>query len=178
MAQFCVDFSNQIFAMTAFARRFISMAITRRTFYRRPLAVADACCGGLSDALGRAGRIRRTNSIDVQNGNPKGFMHAGYGPWDDAEPDASVEVWQYASTAHVNAIGGGASNCDVDVAHGGIEYLKDLLIPALWMNNSVGIGRRWRVEQRTDAELQSPGLTRWHRSGRTRRRRGCGRTTR
>ena len=60
----------------------------------------------------------------------------------------------------MNAIGGGASNCDVDVAHGGIEYLKDLLIPALWMNNSSGDWStlaNWNSGQTPTAPMVWPG---------------------
>src|SRR5580765_1446870 len=42
------------------------------------------------------------------------------------------------STGRVNANGNGGSNCDVDVAHGGPEFIKDLLIPALWVTNTSG----------------------------------------
>ncbi len=80
------------------------------------------------------------NTIDWQNGQPKDSYTPIYGPWDDAPlPTHPWKVWQYASTAHVNAIGGGASSVDVDVAQGGVEFLKDLCIPAIWMTNADGL---------------------------------------
>jgi autotransporter-associated beta strand protein len=79
------------------------------------------------------------NAIDVQNGNPKDSYTPIYGPWDDPPyPAQPWKIWQYASTAHVNAIGNGTASCDVDVAQGGVELLKDLLVPAVWMNDTSG----------------------------------------
>jgi autotransporter-associated beta strand protein len=78
-------------------------------------------------------------AIPVQTGNPSDSYAPIYGPWDDAPlPSQPWTIWQYASTGHVNAIGGGASSCDLDVARGGIEFLKDLLNPALWVANGSG----------------------------------------
>ncbi len=80
------------------------------------------------------------NSILVQTAQPSDSYAPIYGPWDDPpNPAQPWKFWQYASTAHVNAIGGGASSCDVDVAQGGIEFLKDQLIPALWVTNGSGL---------------------------------------
>src|SRR5205807_5093603 len=101
------------------------------------------------------------NSIDVQNGNPKDSYTPIYGPWDDApNPTHPWRFWQYASTAHVNAIGGGASNCDVDVAHGGLEFIKDVLIPALWVTDSDGQWTNlanWNSGQAPQAPTPGPG---------------------
>jgi len=101
------------------------------------------------------------NSIDVQNGNPKDSYTPIYGPWDDApNPPQPWKFWQYASTAHVNAIGGGASNCDVDVAQGGLELLKDMCVPALWMTNSDGQWTtltNWNSGLTPIAPVQGPG---------------------
>jgi autotransporter-associated beta strand protein len=101
------------------------------------------------------------NSIDVQNGNPKDSYSAIYGPWDDPpNPTNPWKFWQYASTAHVNAIGNGASSCDVDVAQGGLEFLKDLLVPALWASNGSGLWSalsNWNSGQAPVAPVQGPG---------------------
>jgi autotransporter-associated beta strand protein len=101
------------------------------------------------------------NSIDVQNGHPKDSYTPIYGPWDDApNPTHPWKMWQYASTAHVNAIGGGASNCDVDVAQGGLEFLMDLLVPAIWVTNSDGQWTtltNWNSGQTPVAPVPGPG---------------------
>jgi autotransporter-associated beta strand protein len=141
MAQFCVDFSDQIFAVTGIRPaiyingNYAANILQTATSPSPTVVVADYPTLWSARWPNQAD----PNSIDVQNGDPKDSYTPIYGPWDDApNPTHPWKFWQYASTAHVNAIGGGASNCDVDVAHGGIEYLKDLLIPALWMNNSSG----------------------------------------
>src|SRR6266567_5630858 len=79
------------------------------------------------------------NSILVQTDNPtNGYLNI-YGPWDDPpNPTHPWKFWQYASTGRLNAINNGGSNCDVDVAHGGPEYIKDILIPAFWVTNASG----------------------------------------
>jgi GH25 family lysozyme M1 (1,4-beta-N-acetylmuramidase) len=141
MAQFCVDFSDRIYAVMGIRPaiyingNYAANILQTATSPSPTVVVADYPTLWSARWPNQAD----PNSIDVQNGNPKDSYTPIYGPWDDApNPVHPWKVWQYASTAHVNAIGGGASNCDVDVAHGGIEYLKDLLIPALWMNNSSG----------------------------------------
>ena len=68
--------------------------------------------------------------------------------------------WQYASTAHLNGIGNGNANVDVDVAHGGVEYVKDHLVPALWLTDTSGdwstLGN-WNSGQTPVAPVQGPG---------------------
>jgi autotransporter-associated beta strand protein len=163
MAQFCVDFSNQIFAMTGirpavYINGNYAANILQTATSPSPTAVVAAYPTLWS---ARWPNQADPNSIDVQNANPKDSYTPIYGPWDDApNPTHPWKFWQYASTAHVNAIGGGASNCDVDVAHGGIEYLKDLLIPALWMNNSSGDWStlaNWNSGQTPTAPVPGPG---------------------
>jgi autotransporter-associated beta strand protein len=79
------------------------------------------------------------NSIDVQNGTPKDSYTPIYGPWDDPpNPAQPWKFWQYASTARLSGYANGGANIDVDVAQGGMEFLKDQLIPALWVTNSDG----------------------------------------
>jgi autotransporter-associated beta strand protein len=141
MAQFCVDFSDRIFAVMGVRPaiyingNYAANILQTATSPSPTLVVADY------QTLWSARWPNQTNvsAIDVQNGNPKDSYPPIYGPWDDPpNPTHPWKLWQYASTGRVNAIGGGGSNCDVDVAHGGVEYLKDLLIPALWMNDSSG----------------------------------------
>jgi autotransporter-associated beta strand protein len=163
MAQFCVDFSDQIYAVTGIRPaiyingNYAANILQTATSPTPTLVVADY--PNLWSA--RWPNQADPNSIDVQNGNPKDSYTPIYGPWDDPpNPTHPWKLWQYASTAHVNAIGSGASNCDVDVAHGGIDYLKDLLIPALWMNNSSGDWStlaNWNSGQTPTAPVPGPG---------------------
>jgi autotransporter-associated beta strand protein len=100
------------------------------------------------------------NSIDVQNENPTiGFSNI-YGPWDDYGVTHPWAFWQYASTGRLQSFNGGSSNLDFDVAHGDIEYLKDYLVPAVWMNNSSGDWStlaNWNSGQTPEAPAQGPG---------------------
>jgi len=119
MAQFCVDFSDHIYATTPTPAQVVS-AIPTLWSARWPNQ-ADP------------------NSIDVQNTNPKDTYTPIYGPWDDSpNPTHPWKFWQYASTARLNGINNGASNVDVDAAQGGLEFVKDQLIPAIWVTNSSG----------------------------------------
>jgi autotransporter-associated beta strand protein len=52
------------------------------------------------------------------------------------------------------------SNTDVNVANGGIEFVKDHLVPALWMNDSSGDWNtlaNWNSGQTPIAPVQGPG---------------------
>jgi autotransporter-associated beta strand protein len=141
MAQFCVDFSDRIFAVMGVRPAIYINGNYAANILQTATSPSPTLVVAAYPTLWSARWPNQAdpNSIDVQNGDPKDSYTPIYGPWDDPpNPTHPWKLWQYASTAHVNAIGGGASNCDVDVAHGGIEYLKDLLIPALWMNNSSG----------------------------------------
>ena len=101
------------------------------------------------------------DSIDIQNLSPGSSSTAIYGPWDNApNPAHPWHFWQYASTGHLNGIGNGAANVDVDVANGGVEYIKDHLVPALWTTDSSGnwstLGN-WNSGQAPVAPVQGPG---------------------
>jgi autotransporter-associated beta strand protein len=101
------------------------------------------------------------NSIPVQTGNPKDSYTPIYGPWaDPPNPTHPWKVWQYASTARVNAINNGGSSVDVDVAQGGLEFIKDCLVPAMWMTNSDGQWTsllNWNSGQTPVAPVQGTG---------------------
>jgi autotransporter-associated beta strand protein len=163
MAQFCVDFSDQIFAVTGIRPAIYINGNYAANILQTATSPSPTVVVAAYPTLWSARWPNQAdpNSIDVQNGNPKDSYTPIYGPWDDApNPTHPWKFWQYASTAHVNAIGGGASSCDVDVAHGGIEYLKDMLIPALWMNNSSGDWStlaNWNSGQTPTAPVPGPG---------------------
>ena len=100
------------------------------------------------------------NSIDVQNGEPKDTYAAIYGPWDDYGTTHPWTFWQYASTLNLPSWGGGAVDLDADVLRGGIEFLKDQLVPAVWMNNTSGDWStltNWNSGQTPIAPVQGPG---------------------
>ena len=98
------------------------------------------------------------NSIDVQNGEPKDTYAAIYGPWDDYGTTHPWTFWQYASTLTIPSFG--AASLDADVARGGIEFLKDQLIPAVWMIDASGDWStltNWNSGQTPVAPVQGPG---------------------
>ena len=99
-------------------------------------------------------------AILVQTANPNDSLSYIYGPWDDPpRPAQPWSFWQYASTFHLNAFGPSV-NIDVDVAQGEIEFVKDHLVPALWMTNSDGLWTtlsNWNSGLPPVAPIQAPG---------------------
>jgi autotransporter-associated beta strand protein len=141
MAQFCIAFSDQIFAVMGIRPAIYINGNYAANILQTATTPTPAQVVAAMPTLWSARWPNQTNvpSIDVQNGNPKDSYTPIYGPWDDApNPTHPWKFWQYASTGRVNAIGNGGSNCDVDVAHGGPEYIKDILIPAMWVTNVSG----------------------------------------
>jgi autotransporter-associated beta strand protein len=101
------------------------------------------------------------DSIPVQTGHPKDSYTPIYGPWDDApNPIHPWTFWQYASTARLNGYASGNANIDVDVAQGGMEFIKDFFVPALWVSNSHGPWTtlsNWNSGLTPVAPVQGPG---------------------
>lgn len=62
-----------------------------------------------------------------------------YGVWNPTYPNtpspAPWKFWQYSTTG---GIAGYSGNIDKNAANGGIEFVKDYLVPALWVNDSSG----------------------------------------
>ena len=79
---------------------------------------------------------RWPTAVNPQTNNPSDSYAPIYGPWDDPPyPAQPWEFWQYSSTNKIHAISG---SIDVDVAQGGLEFVKDYLVPALWITNGNG----------------------------------------
>ena len=101
------------------------------------------------------------DSIPVQTGHPKDSYTPIYGPWDDApNPTHPWTFWQYASTARLNGYANGTANIDVDVAQGGMEFIKDYYVPALWLSNTDGQWTtlsNWNSGLTPLAPVQGPG---------------------
>src|SRR5439155_8866430 len=101
------------------------------------------------------------NSIPVQTGHPKDSYTPIYGPWDDPpNPVNPWTFWQYASTARLNGYANGGANIDVDVAQGGMEFIKDYYVPALWVSSGDGQWTtlsNWNSGQTPVAPVQGPG---------------------
>jgi autotransporter-associated beta strand protein len=140
LAQFCLDFSNRIYEVMG-----IRPAIyTNGNYAANILGTATNPSPSQTVAAyptlwsARWPNQADPNSIDVQNGEPKDTYTPIYGPWDDFGVTHPWVFWQYASTGRLQSFNNGGSNLDMDVVHGDIEYLKDYLVPALWMNNNNG----------------------------------------
>ncbi|HEY1381865.1 MAG TPA: GH25 family lysozyme [Gemmataceae bacterium] len=100
------------------------------------------------------------NSIPVQTGHPKDSFTQIYGPWDDYGVTHPWAFWQYTSVGRLNSFNGGNSNLDLDVAQGGLEFLKDQLIPAVWWNDTSGDWgtlANWNSGQPAIVPVSSPG---------------------
>jgi autotransporter-associated beta strand protein len=74
---------------------------------------------------------------DIQTEHPKDTFTQIYGPWDDP-PNATHPwvFWQYSSGETITGIPD--STVDGDAAQGDIEFVKDYLVPALWVSGSSG----------------------------------------
>lgn len=163
MAQFTLDFSNRVYEVMG-----IRPAIYINGNY------AANVIGGASATLrneivathptlwvARWPNQANPNAIQVQTDDPNDSYAALYGPWDDPpQPAQPWSFWQYASTGRLQSFNNGQNNLDFDVANGGVEFLKDNLVPALWMNDSDGNWStlaNWNSGQVPVAPVTGPG---------------------
>ncbi len=163
MARFAIDFSDRVYDVMG-----IRPAIYINGNY------ANFVIGGASAALrnevvekyptlwsARWPNQSNPNAIPVQTGHPKDSYDPIYGPWDDPpNPTHPWSFWQYASTGRLSSFNNGNSNLDLNVAQGGIEFLKDRLVPALWLSESDGEWttlENWNSGQAPIAPVQGPG---------------------
>lgn len=151
MAQFTIDFSNRIYERMGirppiyvngnYAAFILGTAsATLRNQIAQPSSVTPNMAAPAHPKLWTARWPNQAdpNSIDVQNTEPKDTYTQIYGPWDDYGTEHPWTFWQYASTGRLQSYKNGTANLDFDVVRGGVEFLKDQLVPALWMNNSSG----------------------------------------
>ena len=134
LAQFGIDFSDRIYEVTGirpgvyiggnYAQPLNSLAIGPEIVAAYPVLWTP-----------RWPNQADPDSIPVQTANPSDYTSTVYGPWDNSGNAQPWHFWQYASTGDLQGTPG---NTDLNVAHGTIEYLKDHLVPALWMNDSSG----------------------------------------
>lgn len=163
LAQFTLDFSNRIYEVMG-----IRPAIYINGNY------AQNVIGGASAALrtevvnthptlwiARWPNQTNPSAIPVQTANPNDSLSWLYGPWDDPpHPAQPWKFWQYTSTGRLQSFNSGGSNLDMNVANGGVEFLKDNLVPALWWSDSSGDWStlaNWNSGQTPVAPVQGPG---------------------
>jgi autotransporter-associated beta strand protein len=173
MAQFCIDFSTRIYEVMGirpaiyingnYAANILGGAASSlRNQLAQPAANLPSVVSPAYPTLwsARWPNQANPNAIDVQNTEPKDTYSAIYGPWDDYGETHPWKFWQYASTMRLQSFNNAGSNLDADAARGGIEFLKDQLVPAVWMNNSDGQWTtlaHWNSGQTPVAPEQGPG---------------------
>ncbi|MBX3426135.1 MAG: autotransporter-associated beta strand repeat-containing protein [Pirellulales bacterium] len=150
IAQFSLDFSNRIYeAMGIRPAMYINgnyssilqnASASLRNQLAQPAQYTPSVVGPAFPVLWDARYANQSDpgSIPIQTGSPKTTPttnNAYYGPWDDYGVSEPWDFWQYASTGPVSGI---SSAMDVNVARGDIEFVKDKLVPAVWMNDSSG----------------------------------------
>ena len=162
MAQFCLDFSDRVFAVMGIRPliyvngNYAANVLGTASLPLRTRLVAE-------NALWSARYPNQANPgiIDVQKGHPRDSFSTIYGPWDDApNPVHPWKFWQYASTARLNGYANGTADIDVNVAQGGMDFLKDSLVPALWMSDSDGqwaTQTNWNSGQMATVPVQGSG---------------------
>jgi len=140
MAQFVIDFSNRIYAVMGIRPLiYVNGNYASNILGGASVSLRNQVVAGNALWSARWPNQSNPNSIPVQTAHPKDSFTAIYGPWDDApNPTHPWKFWQYASTARLNGYANGTANIDVDVVQGGIEFLKDQLVPAIWVTNNSG----------------------------------------
>jgi autotransporter-associated beta strand protein len=155
LTTFCIEFSDRIYAAMGI-RPTIYINGNYANYVQASIVSA---CPVLWSA--RWPNQSDPDSIPVQTGHPKDSYTPIYGPWDDApRPVHPWAFWQYASTARLNGYANGGANIDVNVAQGGMEFIKDFLVPALWLGNTDGQWTtlsNWNSGLTPVAPVQGPG---------------------
>lgn len=156
IAQFSIDFSDRIYEATG-----VRPVIYVNGNYSQVLQSASAALRtelvAAYPVLWDARYISNYASV-IQTGNPKDSYAGFYGPWDDApNPAHPWSFWQYTSSGSLQGYGG---NLDLNVAKGGVDFLKDRLVPAMWTTNAGGSWNalaNWNSGQTPTAPVQGPG---------------------
>jgi autotransporter-associated beta strand protein len=157
LATFCIDFSDRIYVVMGIRPMMYINGTYTTTLQGAPAPAA------LVTAYPKLWNARYTSNDDPSStayltGNPKDSFSGFYGPWDDApNPTHPWSFWQYSSQGGLNGYSGAI---DKNVANGGTEFLKDHLVPAVWMNDSNGQWTtlsNWNSGQTPTAPISSAG---------------------
>jgi autotransporter-associated beta strand protein len=149
MTQFCLDFSDRIYEKMGirpgiyfngnYAQYVLGTAsASLRDQLAQPSTNPPSLLSPRYTVLWSARYPNQLNPelIDVQNGEPKDSYTEIYGPFDNYGVTHPWTFWQYASTVNISAFG--TTDLDGNVLRGGIEYLRDQLVPAVWTHNASG----------------------------------------
>jgi autotransporter-associated beta strand protein len=145
LAQFAIDFSNRTYQVMGirpalyingnYNNYLQGASLSLRNQLAQPSGFSPDMTSPAYTSLWIA---RWPSNPDIQNDHPKDTISYIYGPWDDYGVEHPWAFWQYTSTGRLQSFNNGNSNLDLNVAQGGTEFLKDQLVPAVWMNNSSG----------------------------------------
>jgi autotransporter-associated beta strand protein len=152
MAQFCIDFSNRIYERMGirpaiyingnYAANILGGApLSLRNQLAQPPAVLPSLASPANLMLWSARWPNGSGNQytgDIQTDQPEFSYAPIYGPWDDYGVSRPWVFWQYSSGERLPSFNNGGSNLDGDVANGGIEFLKDQLVPAIWTHDGSG----------------------------------------
>jgi autotransporter-associated beta strand protein len=172
MAQFALDFSNRIYQVMgvrpsiysngSYAGTLQSATASLRNQLAQPSSNPPSV---VSPALPTLITARYPNGSgaqytgNVQTEHPRDTVSTVYGPWDDYGVANPWTFWQYSSGERLSGYST-SSAIDADVAQGDIEFVKDQLIPAVWMNDSSGDWStlaNWNSGQTPTAPPQASG---------------------
>jgi autotransporter-associated beta strand protein len=160
LAQFCIDFSDRIYAVKGI-RPFMYINGSYSSYLQGATNPAR-----LVVAFPKLWDARYSSNDDPTStlywtGHPKDTAGTFYGPWDDApNPTHPWSFWQYGSQGRLYGNKNRTANTDMNVAQGGMEFVKDHLVPALWMNDSNGSWetlQNWNSGETPVAPIESPG---------------------
>lgn len=151
LAQFALDFSNRIYqvmqvrptmyANGTYANTVLGAATqTQRDQLAKPATngptMTSPAFPFLVTARYPAGSGNQYTG-NVQTEVPSDTVSSVYGIWDDYGDSQPWTVWQYSSGERLSGYST-TSPIDADVLNGGMELLKDMLVPAVWWNDSSG----------------------------------------
>ena len=163
MAQFAVDFSDRIFEVAGFRPALYSGGnYTHFVLKDASLSLRNQVVAAYPTLwVPRWPNESDPDSIPVQTDHPSSTISWVYGIFDDPpNPTHPWSFWQYTSKGRLNSYKNGNGNLDFNVAQGGQEFLKDHLVPALWMNDLDGQWTtlsNWNSGQAPVAPVQGPG---------------------
>jgi autotransporter-associated beta strand protein len=163
IAQFSIDFSNQLYALTGvrpamyingnYSSVLQGASSTLRAQIAQPTGAQPSV---VSPGFPMLWNARYATNPDIQNDHPRNTSTLFYGPFDDYGEFQPWDFWQYTSSGSLQGI----APVDQNVSHGDIEYVKDFLVPAVWMNDSSGdwsTMANWNSGQAPVAPITSPG---------------------
>ncbi|HVK17903.1 MAG TPA: GH25 family lysozyme [Fimbriiglobus sp.] len=173
MAQFSLDFSNRIYEVMRirpaiyingnYAQNVLAGGTaSQRSQLAQQSINPPSLAGPAYPQLWSARWPDQTPPITtpVQTAHPGDSVASVYGPWDDYNVTHPWVFWQYTSRGRLNSFDNGNSNLDLNVVQGGLEYLKDQLIPAVWWHDNSGDWStlaNWNSGQPAIVPISSPG---------------------